>query len=140
MLEQEVEWIRFFTHLFFIHFQSSKRLDYKHTNTLHIPYIYSINAWILSVLIDLILFLFILTSCWGSFFLVSTSQRKRRIGGLEALPERETFSNDRIEIDTVSNLISFINVSSFYATIYSACFIVLLLQNVKKMSRLIEIL
>ena len=37
MLEQEVEWIHFFTHLFFIHFQSSKRLDYKHTNTLHIP-------------------------------------------------------------------------------------------------------
>lgn len=135
MLEQEVEWIRFFTHLFFIHFQSSKRLDYKHTNTLHIPYIYSINAWILSVLIDLILFLFILTSCWGSFFLVSTSQRKRRIGGLEALPERETFSNDRIEIDTVSNLIS-----SFYATIYSACFIVLLLQNVKKNVTFNEIL
>ena len=36
-----------------------------------------------------------------------------------------------IEIDTVSNLISFI-ISSFFATIYSACFIVLLLQNVKK--------
>lgn len=138
MLEQEVEWIRFFTHLFFIHFQSSKRLDYKHTNTLHIPIllykcmnsICSNRSNFISVHIDKLLGKFLARRHFP------TKAEDRRIGSTSW--KRNVFKWSK---STLSQILSVLLMSVLFMQpsiphVLLFCFY----RMWKKMSRLIEIL